>query len=200
MSVRQGLLAVLAEGPCYLLQLRNEFQRRAGSSLQLNAGQVSTTLDRLERDGLVGRSSEADGQVWFSITEPGRTEVRTWLTSPVSRTAATRDELSVKLAIAVTLPGVEMTEVIEVQRLECLRHLQDLTRAKQASGEPASGEDLAWLMTVDGLIFAGEAELQWLDHCEARLERARAAGIALAFPINNERPRAGRPSRTGAGS
>ena len=200
MSVRQGLLAVLAEGSCYLLQLRSEFQRRAGSSLQLNAGQVSTTLDRLERDGLVGRSGDADGQVWFSITDEGRSEVRTWLSSPVSRTATTRDELSVKLAIAVTLPGVEMTEVIEVQRLESLRHLQDLTRTKHASGEPTSGEDLAWLMTVDGLIFAGEAELQWLDHCEARLERARAAGISLTFPISNERPRVGRPSRAGASS
>lgn len=200
MSVRQGLLAILAEGPCYLLQLRNEFQRRTGSSMPLNAGQVSTTLDRLERDGFVGRSADMDGQVWFSTTDDGRAEVRQWLASPVSRSATTRDELSVKLAIAVTLPGVQMTEVIEVQRLECLRHLQDLTRTKQAGGEPTSGEDLAWLMTVDGLIFAGEAELQWLDHCEARLERARAAGVSLAFPISTVRPRAGRPSRAGASS
>ncbi|WP_375400794.1 PadR family transcriptional regulator [uncultured Amnibacterium sp.] len=200
MSVRQGLLAVLAEGPCYLFQLRNEFHRRTGSSLQLNAGQVSTTLDRLERDGLVVRSADSDGQVWFSTTEQGRSEVRTWLGRPVARSATTRDELTVKLAIAVTLPGVEMAEVLEVQRLECLRHLQDLTRTKQAGGEPTSGEDLAWLMTVDSLIFAGEAELQWLDHCEARLERARAAGVSLTFPISNERPRAGRPSRAGASS
>ncbi len=97
MSVRQGLLAVLAEGPCYLLQLRNEFQRRTGSSLHLNAGQVSTTLDRLERDGLVGRSRDADGQVWFSITDTEWPRIRTafqmWL-DPVNFDATGRQRRS----------------------------------------------------------------------------------------------------------
>jgi len=53
MSVRHALLALLSEGPKYGLQLREEFEARTGEVWPLNVGQVYTTLQRLERDGLV---------------------------------------------------------------------------------------------------------------------------------------------------
>ena len=53
MSVRHALLALLSEGPKYGLQLRQEFEARTGQVWPLNVGQVYTTLQRLERDGLV---------------------------------------------------------------------------------------------------------------------------------------------------
>jgi DNA-binding PadR family transcriptional regulator len=53
MSVRHALLALLSEGPKYGLQLREEFEARTGDVWPLNVGQVYTTLQRLERDGLV---------------------------------------------------------------------------------------------------------------------------------------------------
>src|SRR6202012_3215532 len=53
MSVRHALLALLSEGPKYGLQLRQEFVARTGEVWPLNVGQVYTTLQRLERDGLV---------------------------------------------------------------------------------------------------------------------------------------------------
>ncbi len=52
-SVRHALLALLSEGPKYGLQLREEFEARTGEVWPLNVGQVYTTLQRLERDGLV---------------------------------------------------------------------------------------------------------------------------------------------------
>ncbi|MGY3263154.1 PadR family transcriptional regulator [Frigoribacterium sp. 2355] len=69
MTVRLGLLAILDQGPGYGYQLRSEFDRRTGSTWPLNVGQVYSTLDRLDRDGLVERdepsprdtSPEADG-------------------------------------------------------------------------------------------------------------------------------------------
>ena len=57
MSVRHALLALLSEGPKYGLRLRQEFEARTGEMWPLNVGQVYTTLQRLERDGLV----ESDG-------------------------------------------------------------------------------------------------------------------------------------------
>ena len=57
MSVRHALLALLSEGPKYGLQLREEFEARTGEIWPLNVGQVYSTLQRLERDGLV----ESDG-------------------------------------------------------------------------------------------------------------------------------------------
>ena len=53
MSVRHAVLALLSEGPKYGLQLRHEFEGRTGEVWPLNVGQVYTTLQRLERDGLV---------------------------------------------------------------------------------------------------------------------------------------------------
>jgi DNA-binding PadR family transcriptional regulator len=205
MSVRQSLLAILDQGPCYGYQLRTEFDRRTGSTWPINVGQIYNTLDRLERDGLVQKAEvDADGQNtvptnYYEITDAGRAEVATWLGSPVVRTAAARDELAIKLAIAVTLPGVDIAHVIQVQRSSTLRTLQELTRTKNATDNPESSEELAWLLVVDSLIFAAEAEVRWLDHSETRLARAVAAGVA-APTLFAARKIAKRPRRMSAHS
>ena len=199
MSVRQSLLAILDQGPCYGYQLRAEFDRRTGSTWPLNVGQIYSTLDRLERDGLVQKADiDADGQNYYEITDAGRAEVATWLGSPVAPSAAARNELAIKLAIAVTLPGVDIARVIQVQRSASLRTLQELTRTKNSTDNPESAEELAWLLVIDSLIFAAEAEVRWLDHSEARLARAVAAGFATPLPLNTDVPKRGRPAKSPA--
>ena len=196
MSIRQSLLAILDQGPCYGYQLRSEFDRRTGSTWPINAGQIYSTLDRLERDGLVERADAApDGQNYYRITTPGQVEVADWLGSPVARTTAARDELAIKLAVAVTLPGVDIAQVIQVQRSATLRTLQELTATKNTTDDPESAEELAWLLVVDSLIFAAEAEVRWLDHSENRLARAAAKGVSSSMPISTDVPKRGRPSK-----
>ncbi|WP_037607901.1 PadR family transcriptional regulator [Streptacidiphilus rugosus] len=179
MSIRHGLLALLDEGPRYGYQLRLEFESRTGSTWPLNVGQVYTTLGRLERDGLIEPDGEdAEGHVFYAITEPGRAELSSWFGTPVRRDSPPRDELAIKLAMAVTVPGVDVAAVVQAQRSHTMRALQDYTRLKAgalgAAGdpEPAQGKELAWLLVLDQLIFQAEAELRWLDHCETRLLRA----------------------------
>ena len=77
MSVRHALLALLSEGPKYGLQLRQEFEARTGEVWPLNVGQVYTTLQRLERDGLVeSDDADEDGpQKGFRITSEGEEEL-----------------------------------------------------------------------------------------------------------------------------
>ncbi|RJK94908.1 PadR family transcriptional regulator [Vallicoccus soli] len=180
MSVRRGLLALLAEGPRYGYQLRAEFEARTGATWPLNVGQVYSTLSRLERDGLVEPAGESEeGQVFYAITPSGRDDVAAWFAAPVERGAPPRDELAIKLALAVTVPGVDVQAVIQRQRSATLRALQDYTRVKAGAG------DLAWSLVVDSLVFQAEAEVRWLDHCEARLARAardRAASGSGAAP------------------
>jgi DNA-binding PadR family transcriptional regulator len=175
MSVRQALLALLEQGPMYGYQLRAEFERRTGSTWPLNIGQVYTTLTRLERDGLVAEDgADGEGHVVYRVTEAGRDEVATWFTTPVERTQPPRDELAIKLALAVTVPGVDVGSVIQQQRSATIAALQDYTRLKRArptnADDPA---DMAWSLVLDSLVFAAEAEVRWLDHCEARLRRAQ---------------------------
>ena len=39
---------------------------------------------------------------------------------------------------------------------------------------------MAWSLVLDSLVFGAEAEIRWLDHCEARLRRAAAERPAAA--------------------
>jgi DNA-binding PadR family transcriptional regulator len=168
-SVRHGLLALLAEGPSYGYQLRARLEARTGGTWPLNIGQVYTTLSRLERDGLVG-SVETDGQSTYEITEAGRATVADWFASPVPRSAPARDELAIKLALAVGSPMADVRAVVQVQRAATMRAMQELTRLKARADADA---DLAWTLVLDALVFQAEAEVRWLDHCEARVARAR---------------------------
>jgi DNA-binding PadR family transcriptional regulator len=179
MSVKQGLLALLATEPMYGARLRAEFEARTGGTWPLNVGQVYTTLARLERDGLVENAGEdVEGRISYRLTPAGRAEVARWWRSPVNRETTPRDELVIKLALAVTVEGVDVPRVLQTQRTATLRHLQDLTRLKQratthheSGSESAANVDLAWLLVLENLIYAAEAEVRWLDHVEARLVR-----------------------------
>jgi DNA-binding PadR family transcriptional regulator len=192
MSVRQALLALLEQGPMYGYQLRAEFERRTGATWPLNVGQVYTTLTRLERDGLVAESgADGEGHVIYRVTDAGRDEVATWFTTPVERTQPPRDELAIKLALAVTVPGVDVGAVIQQQRSATMAALQDYTRLKRGRpaapadpADPADPNDMAWTLVLDSLVFAAEAEIRWLDHCEARLRRAQ-----LERPTGSSVPR-----------
>ncbi|MCW3493796.1 PadR family transcriptional regulator [Microbacterium sp. SSM24] len=197
MSVRQSLLAILDQGPCYGYQLRAEFDRRTGSTWPLNVGQIYNTLDRLERDGLVSKGDvDEQGHVYWDITDAGADEVRRWLASPVERSQGTRDELAIKLSVAATLPGVDVGEIIQTQRRASLAQLQSLNRAKYAGASPDGPEELAWSLVVDSMIFAAEAEVRWLDHTEQRL--ALHPDHAMALELSTERPRRGRPAKSEA--
>lgn len=157
----------------YGYQLRAEFEQRTGATWPLNVGQVYTTLSRLERDGLVeAQGDDGEGHAYYRITERGEQEVAQWFAEPVARGAPPRDELAIKLAIAVTVPGVNVQHIVEHQRTHTLRALQDYTRLKMKTDPD---RDLAWLLVLDSLIFQAEAEVRWLDHCESRLIRHRQA-------------------------
>ncbi|MFJ5709074.1 PadR family transcriptional regulator [Streptomyces sp. NPDC093105] len=181
MSIRHGLLALLEHGPRYGSQLRTEFESRTGSTWPLNVGQVYTTLGRLERDGLVAQNGEdGAGHALYAITDAGRAELHTWFEQPVDRTSPARDELAIKLAMAVGAPGVDIREVIQSQRRHTVKAMQDYTRLKAQAlaalegGGSRERDDIAWLLVLEQLIFQTEAEARWLDHCESRLIRLSA--------------------------
>ncbi len=161
MSIRHGLLALLNGGARYGYQLRVEFEASTGAAWPLNIGQVYTTLARLERDGLVAPGGEDDqGRAVYTITEAGREELERWFGTPVAQTDRPRDELAIKIAMAVA-SGVNVADVVQTQRVATMRALQRLTKAKRTA------EGLAQRLVLDSLIFKAEAEQRWLDHCEA---------------------------------
>ena len=159
MSIRHGLLALLERGPMYGYQLRAAFEESTGSTWPLNIGQVYTTLSRLERDGLVRPLPENDGgQRPYEITDAGRAELALWFATPISRTDRPRDELAIKLALALTTPGVDVRAVVQTQRSATMRALQEFTRLKYASDRPG-GPGLAAGAGLDGLPGRGGGPL-----------------------------------------
>jgi DNA-binding PadR family transcriptional regulator len=174
MSIRHGLLALLQREPMHGYQLRSEFDATTGSTWPLNVGQVYTTLARLERDGLVRAGAEdSDGRVAYAITDAGSDELTSWFATPVVSSDRPRDELAIKLALAVTVPGIDVRAVIQRQRAAAVTSMQDLTRLKKGRAG-----DLSWTLVLDSMRFQLEAEVKWLDHCEAVLARATTTGAA----------------------
>jgi DNA-binding PadR family transcriptional regulator len=166
----------------YGYQLRVAFEESTGGTWPLNIGQVYTTLSRLERDGLVRPLPENDGgQRPYEITDAGRDELTMWFATPVSRSDRPRDELTIKLALALTTPGIDIRAVVQTQRSATMRTLQEYTRLKARSDERS---DLSWRLVLDSMLFQAEAEVRWLDHCEASLVRyaVPAPGVPTIAP------------------
>ena len=180
MSVPHALLALLAEGPKYGLQLRQEFEATTGDVWPLNVGQVYTTLQRLERDGLVESEDEADEgpQKSFRITDVGEHELADWLRTPPDLTSPPRDELVMKVLVAARLPGTDAHEVIQAHRMYLVELMQQWTRLKEGEAR----DDLGLALVVDAELFRLDAVTRWLDAADTRLKRA-AAEQSRAAPV-----------------
>jgi DNA-binding PadR family transcriptional regulator len=178
MSVRHALLALLSEGPKFGLQLRQEFEARTGEVWPLNVGQVYTTLQRLERDGLVrsdGDDAEAAGpQKGFRITPAGDHELAEWLRTPPDTASPPRDELVIKVLMALRVPGVDVREVVQVHRRHLVETMQQYTHLKADAAE----HDMGLALVVDAELFRLEGVIRWLDAADARLRR-----LPLAAPV-----------------
>jgi DNA-binding PadR family transcriptional regulator len=182
-SVRHALLALLSEGPKYGLQLREEFEVRTGEVWPLNVGQVYTTLQRLERDGLVESDGTAEDspQRGFRITAGGAEELAGWLRTPPDMTSPPRDELVIKVLVALRLPGVDVHDVIQVHRRYLVELMQQWTHLKEDEAE----HDLPLALVVDAELFRLDSVIRWLDSADGRLKRAASDSVGSAGPADS---------------
>ncbi len=167
MSVKHSLLALLSTGPMYGQQLKDEFELRTGGMWALNVGQVYTTLGRLEKDGLVaevvGDGGEENRRP-YTITPGGQIELDLWLKSPGDLSTPPRDDLVMKVMIALSIDRDESREVMQSHRRQLLESMQQFTRLK--------GDDdatVASIMMCDAELFRLEAAVRWVDSVEARV-------------------------------
>jgi DNA-binding PadR family transcriptional regulator len=171
MSVRHALLALLTEGPKYGLRLREEFEAGTGEVWPLNIGQVYTTLQRLERDGLIESDDDDERdspQKRFRITAEGDRELAAWLRTPPDMSAPPRDELVIKVLVALRVPGTDVPGVIQAHRRYLVELMQQWTRIK----DDDAGRDLALGLAVDAELFRLDAVVRWLDAADGRIKRA----------------------------
>jgi DNA-binding PadR family transcriptional regulator len=169
MSVPHALLALLSDGPKYGLRLQNEFESRTGEVWPLNVGQVYTTLQRLERDGLVETDDwESErSRKQYRITSPGQRELVEWLRTPPDLVPPPRDELVIKVLVALQVPEIDIDEILQVHRRHVIEIMQRYTQVKAGAGE----DDTALALVADAELFRLEAIVRWLDAADVRLKR-----------------------------
>jgi DNA-binding PadR family transcriptional regulator len=166
-TVPYALLALLSEGPKYGLRLQSEFESRTGEVWPLNVGQVYTTLQRLERDGLVESDGEGErSQKRYRITSAGAEELTDWLRTPPELVPPPRDELVIKVLVALEVPGIDIQELLQVHRRHTIEVMQRYTRIKA----DAAG-DVPLALVTDAELFRLEAIVRWLDAADVRLKQ-----------------------------
>jgi len=179
-SVRHALLALLSDGPKYGMQLRDEYEGATGDVWPLNVGQVYTTLQRLERDGLV-ESDDAgtdDRQKVFRITGHGESELVEWLRTPPAPSSPPRDELVTKVLVALRVPGVDVHDVIQAHRRQVVELMQQWTRFKGDETE----FDLPFALVVDAELTRLVSVSKWLDLADKHVTRAGERTVAATAP------------------
>ena len=181
MAVREGLLALLHEGPRHGYQLKTEFEAATGGVWPLNVGQVYTTLDRLERDGLVDvhvqNTDEGAAQKLYGITIDGVAALGQWWDAVPSDDPPPRDELMLKVLMAIDHSREHALRVVTHQRTVLLALLQAKRRERKTAGDDTPQvTSIAARLVTDALVTRAEADLRWLEMCEAQLQRQPVRG------------------------
>jgi hypothetical protein len=101
------------------------------------------------------------------ITSDGEVELSTWLHTPPDMTSPPRDELVIKVLVALGVPGIDVRDVVQVHRRYVVELMQQWTRLKADAAE----HDLGLALVVDAELFRLDAVIRWLDAADGRLAR-----------------------------
>jgi DNA-binding PadR family transcriptional regulator len=164
MSLKFGILGLLAEHPLHAYAVRTRFQDLLGGSWEVNIGQVYTTLQRLERDGLVEPAEPRGdrGRVPYRLTELGRKALETWLAEPESEPQQLREAIYLKLLVAARVANGGLPDLLARQRRVYLQRLKDLAVLEEKARSEGR-DDLVLL--YQGALLHTEADLKWVDAC-----------------------------------
>jgi DNA-binding PadR family transcriptional regulator len=171
--MRYPLLALLASRPAHGYELKQELEQHFGSVLPpLNAGQIYTTLQRLERDGLVEGDRVAQerrpNKRVYRVTDAGREALQEWVDEATSGSRL-KDEFFLKLVLAGMTGVAEPLALIERQRRAYLQALRDL-------GTVTPNGNVTAELLLEGAALHLEADLKWLEICQQRLIRESNGG------------------------
>jgi DNA-binding PadR family transcriptional regulator len=184
-SVKYALLGILSEKERHGYDLKSAFDERVGEFWSLNYGQIYSTLDRLEREGMVEWREQAqekrpDRKI-YRVTAKGRRELETWLARPVARARALRDELFIKLLFLGRGGAEQVLDLIQKQKQVYLAHMKRLTQRKfELSKRSDRGELLITELLIDAALFHAEADVRWLAQSEDKIRPVLRRGAREA--------------------
>lgn len=154
----------------------------------VSPAQIYTTLSRLEESGHVvkamTRRSGGPDQNVFDLTPVGREELHRWYRSGTP-SSHQRDEVFLKITLALADEEADPETVIRHQRATLYRDLHELTARRGQLDRRAA---VSHVLLLDKAIMHTEADLRWLEMAEARLCDMRKQPI-----IERPKPKRGRP-------
>ncbi len=173
MSLKYGVLGLLTNEPLHGYEVKSRFEAMLGGTWDVNIGQIYTTLQRLERDGLVQPAGERGdrGKQLYRLSPAGRKALLDWLSAPDSGPLQLHEEIYVKLLLATRVANGDLPELLGRQKRAYLQRLRDLNRLEERARRDGR-LDLARL--VRGALLHTEADLKWMD--ELSSERFGAEG------------------------
>jgi DNA-binding PadR family transcriptional regulator len=172
MSLKYGILGLLAERPLHGYEVKNRFESMLGGSWEVNFGQIYTTLQRLERDELVAATGERGerGKLAYRLTKGGRKALDEWLTQPESEPQQLREEIYVKLLLTTRLANGHLDELLAAQRRVYMQRLKDLSALEERAR--TDGRDDLVLLFMGGILHT-EADLKWTDAIAEELRHTK---------------------------
>ena len=103
----------------------------------------------------------------FCITLDGERSLAEWLRTPPDLSSPPRDELVIKVLVALEVPSVDVLALIQAHRRHLVEAMQRYTRLK----EDATEEEVAFVLVVDAEIYRLDAVIRWLDSASTRVGR-----------------------------
>jgi DNA-binding PadR family transcriptional regulator len=188
-----GLLALLDVADMNGDELTEALRQWTDNTWRADRSEVGETLDRFAHDGLVtvmtrhGPEPGAPATATYTLTSAGRQALANWLAAAGDEDVAPRPELLARVLLSLPAGRERALQVVVRQRTTLTAALQTRRHAarqaaRRSSAEPAPdggsmdpSSGAGWLgrlpavLVEDARFTRAEAELRWLDLCEARL-------------------------------
>jgi DNA-binding PadR family transcriptional regulator len=190
MSVKHTLLALLYQNPMHGYELGKQLNTVVNAEWDVKAGQIASTLSRLNDAGLVDyeieESSDAPDRKVYSITEEGQQELESWYLSPEVRDYRLGDAFYIKLVLSLVGAPVQAEQVLSSQRRELYQQLHEVTELLRQTD---AHRELPRLLLLQSASMHLEADLRWIEMVEARLPAMKNFAPAKPPPKVRGRPR-----------
>jgi len=190
MSVKHTLLALLYQNPLHGYELGKQLNAVVNAEWDVKPGQIASTLARLNDASLVDceieETEDAPDRKVYSITETGRQELERWYLSPEVRDYRLGDAFYIKLVLSLVGGPVSPEQVLMTQRRELYQQLHEVTELLRHANPR---RQLPWILLLESATMHLEADLRWIEMCEARLPDLKHYSPPQPQPKARGRPR-----------
>ena len=189
-TVKYALLALLYDHPYHGYKLGQLLPLTLRTDFEVKASQIASTLNRLEAAGLVSHQiKEADAapnRKVYQLTEKGTQELEVWYLTPEVRQYQLGDTFYQKFVFSLISAPVTPEQVLINQRRRLYQELHDVIELRNSADEQTELPLILLLETVIGHL---EADIRWIDMCEARLPELQQYRPPKPEPKPRGRPR-----------